>query len=107
MSQKVVFYKPVDDTKGEVTRVIFKTDGLDMNKVLSVNEPYVLVDTVPEPDIHYMKQNRKSSKLYVNLADNTISVEYYDRPSTREEQLENQVDELTIQLGDLILNGGV
>jgi len=89
-------YLKITDTKAVVVYEHYRPADLsDTSKGL-------FVESIPDPEY----RPGQDSKLFVNPQTGELWYEYEERESTIEE-LRNQIDELTLMLGDLVLGGGL
>jgi len=73
-------------------------DGLGKDPI-ELEQNGVLVDILPDLEV----LPGKTAILYVDKSTKNVWYEYVDKPLTREEELEQRVDDLTLQVAQLTL----
>lgn len=67
-----------------------ETDSAD----LGTQVDYEIVDNIPEPEY----RERMMARLFINLENKELYYEYIERPLTREEELEEELNKLKEKL---------
>ncbi len=99
---KWLFYENETSTRAKVILIY----SVEPPEELISNGNYITVDSYSEAE----RQVGKSALPYCNPQTGEFWYEYVDRTLTPEEKLESQqeqIDQLTIMLGDVLLEGGI